>query len=210
MRRLTSATLFGLILLPAACTPSGGTGQTPSQPQPEPRHTASGSLGSHKTNDFTAKLPFYKDGELMVYLAISGYPGKPLGPAYVLVTRLAFTDRLLYDGGFGMSNDYLAISPAQYDSKERPFRFNYSAEGKPIVEKFSAGNKTYQPDDGCVFLLDLSADPPSVTQLKVDLTDVLAAHAEASPSAAELKAAVEKLADKDKAVREFMDRIPKR
>jgi hypothetical protein len=57
-----------------------------------------------------------------------------------------------------------------------------------------------------VFLADLTADPPSVTQVQIDLAGVLSRPGE-DPTHDELKAGVEKLAGQDKAVREFLARI---
>ena len=57
-----------------------------------------------------------------------------------------------------------------------------------------------------MFLLDLAADPPSVTQVNLALEDVLPRPGQ-DPTLDEMKAGVEKLAGKDKAVRDFLDRI---
>jgi len=83
----------------------------------------------------------------MVYMPLSAFPGKPLGPAYVLIMRLAGGARL-YQGGLSSANDFLQISPAMYDSAGRTFRFGYTVNiddrgqiirGKPPVEAFAAG-----------------------------------------------------------------------
>jgi hypothetical protein len=214
MRRLTIPALLSLLLLPVACTPRGGTGQQPREPEPEqqppPRGTQFGTIGPAKIGEFEGQIPFYQDGDLMVYFLLSGHPGKPLGLACALVAKLTPGDRTLFDGGVGCSSDSLQLAPAQLDGKGRTFRFLYRVSGRPPVEQCSAGGKDYKPEAGRVFLLDLSADPPGVAQVQTDLTDVLAARPGGSPPEAELKAAVEKLAEKDKAIRDFQVNARKR
>ena len=180
----------------------------------------------------------YRDGDLSVYMPLSGYPGKPLGLAFILITRLAPISTTLHEDGLGGANDHLIICPAQLDSRGHPFRFKYTVgidergeifRGKPPVpEAFVAGRinaqnppvageiekidhptekfTPYKPEAGRVFLLDLAGDPPSVTQVNLSLEDVLP---RPSPDLTldEMKAGVEKLAGKDKGVRDFLDRI---
>ena len=214
MRPLLISILSSLLLLPVACNRSGDTGQ---KQQPASRETQFGDLGKNKIGEFEGRVPFYQDGNLMVYMPLSGYPGKPLGLAYVLITRLMPGVEVRSDGGLGGADDFLQISPAQLDSKGRLFRFKYTVNidesgniihGKPPMEKFSAGSQSYKAEAGRVFLVDLTADPPSVSQVQIDLVGVLPRPGE-DPTLDELKAGVEKLADKDKAVREFLARIDK-
>lgn len=214
MRKLTVVALFFLLLLSVACN------RPPDTPQPPlPRDTAFGHMGKLKFGEFEGRVPFYQDGDLRVYVPQSGYPGKALGPAYVLITRLAPGVPVLSEGGLGGANDFLVISPAQLDSKGRKFRFEYKVGGdgpnglwrpggKPPVEELSAAGQSYQPDAGRVFLLDLTPDPPSLTQVAIDVTGVLA-RPDQDPTLEELKAGMEKLAGKDKAVRDFLNRIEK-
>jgi hypothetical protein len=118
----------------------------------------------------------------------------------------------LMDGGLGGASDYLQISPAQNDSKGRRFRFKYTVNiddrgeiirEKPPVEVFAAGGKNYKPEEGRLFLVDLTADPPAVSQVNVDVADALP-RPDRDPSLDELKAAVEKLAANQKDVRDFV------
>ena len=234
MRRLMISILFSLLLFPAACNRSGNTGQ---QPQPEARETNFGSGNRVKIGEFEGRAPSYRDGDLSVYMPLSGYPGKPPGLAVVLITRLAPISTTLHEDGVGGSSDHLVICPAQLDSKGRPFRFKYTVNidergeifrGKPALEAFSTGQINsqnppipgqkekidyadekfthYKPEAGRVFLLDLAADPPSVTQVQIGLEGVLPRPSQ-DPTLDEMKAGVEKLAAKDKAVRDFLDRI---
>jgi hypothetical protein len=158
---------------------------------------------------FEGRVPFYRDGDLMVYLPVSGYPGKPLGAAYVLLTRLAPGVAFHSGGGVGSDGDSLEISPAQRDSKGRLYRFKYRVSGKPLAEEFTADGRSYKPEAGRVFLLDLTADPPSLAQVPIDLTGVLA-HPYGDPTDEGMKASVQKLAEKSKVVRDFLDRIEKK
>jgi hypothetical protein len=213
MRQLASVILFFPFLIPVGCgSGRDGTQLRPieSAQAPLPRETAFGSLGDFKIGDFEGQIPFYLDGDLMVYLPLSGYPGKAFGPAYVLVMRLPHTGTTLYDSGMIVSSDFLHINPAQLDSKGRTFRFNYGVSGKPLVEQFSVGDKNYPPEAGRVFLIDLTADPPIVNQLLADLADLPIVHPGSSPSRDDLKAAVEKLSGKDKVIRDFVASIEKK
>jgi hypothetical protein len=225
--------LFGMFLFPVACNQSGNTGQ-----QPEMRETSFGGGSRLRIGEFEGRAPSYRDGDLSVYMPLSGYPGKPLGLAFVLITRLAPISKNLYEDGLGGANDHLIICPAQFDSGGRPFRFKYSVgideggeifRGKPVPEAFAAGRinaqnppiagqpqksdhpaekfTSYKPEAGRVFLLDLAADPPSVTQVNLALEDVLPRPGQDDPTLDEMKAGVEKLAGKDKGVRDFLDRI---
>jgi hypothetical protein len=234
MRRLTISTLFAVLLLPAACNRSDNSGQ---QAEPNPRETGYSSGSFYKIGQFEAGAPSYRDGDLNVYMPLSGYPGKPLGLAFVLITRLAPISTTLHEDGVGCASDHLVICPAQLDSKGRRFRFKCTAgidekgeifRGTPVPEMFAAGQinpqnppavgqkgeidypaekfTRYNPEAGRVFLLDLAADPPSVTQVKIALEDLLHRPGQV-PSLDEMKAGVEKLASKDKAVRDFLDRI---
>jgi hypothetical protein len=212
MRQLLISILFSFLLLPVACNRTGDTGQ---KQQPASRQTQFGHLGDSKTGEFEGRVPFYQDGNLMVYMPLSGYPGKPLGLAYVLITRLMPGVEVRSDGGLGSADDFLQISPAQVDSKGRFFRFKYTVNiddsgnvihGTPPTERFSTDGQSYKPESGRVFLADLTADPPSVTQVQIDLAGVLSRPGE-DPTHDELKAGVEKLAGQDKAVREFLARI---
>jgi hypothetical protein len=235
MRRLMISILFSMLLFPVACNRSGNTGQ---QPQREPRDTAFSGGNRMKNGEFEGRAPSYQDGDLSVYMPLSGYPGKPLGLAFVLITRLAPISTILNEDGVGGSNDHLVICPAQLDSKRRRFRFKYTVNiddergeifrGKPALEAFAAGQinsqnppapgqkekidhaaekfTRYKPGDGRVFLLDLAADPPSVTQVQIDLADVLPRPG-VDLTLDEMKTGVAKLAAKDKGVRDFLDRI---
>jgi hypothetical protein len=213
MRHLTITLLFALLFLPLACSPAKDSGQQrPAETVTAPlsRSTEFGSLGYYKIGEFEAQVPFYIDGDLMVYWLLSGYPGKPFGPASALVMRLPHSGSTLFDSGVSVTSDSLEINPAQLDSKGRTFRFHYGVSGKPLMEQLSAGGKSYQPEAGRVFLIDLTADPPIVTQVRTDLTDVSVARPGGSPGMDELKAAVEKLASKDKAIRDFLASIEKK
>ncbi len=176
--------------------------------QPQPRESSFGA-GKVATGGFEGRTPNYLDGDLMVYMPTSRYPGKSLGPAYVLVMRLNPGVPTLYDSGLGASDDYLEIAPAQTDVKGRTFRFWYKVSGKPPVESFSADGRSYKPDGGRVFLVDLTADPPRLTQVPIDVVDVLP-RPDQDPTLDELKAGVAKLAAKDKTIREFIARIEKK
>jgi hypothetical protein len=68
MRRLLNSILFSVLLLPMACARSGDTGQ---KPPPLPRETGFGHLGQSKTGEFEGRIPFYRDGDLMVYSRVS-------------------------------------------------------------------------------------------------------------------------------------------
>jgi hypothetical protein len=216
MRRIVRLLL--LVLVPVACTRAPEPGTSPAKDPSPPRETFFGHLGTGKIGEFEGRLPCYRDGDLMVYVPMSGYPGKPLGPAYVLITRLNLAVPFLMDGGLNVASDNLQISPAQNDSKGGPFRFKYTVNidergeiirGKTPVEAFSVGGQNYKPEAGRVFLVDLNADPPTVSQVKVDVADVLA-HPDQDPSLEDLKGVVEKLAGMDKAVRDFVAACNKR
>ncbi len=60
-----------------------------------------------------------------------------------------------------------------------------------------------------MFLVDLTADPPRLTQVPIDVVDVLP-RPDHDPTLDELKAGVAKLAAKDKTIREFIARIEKK
>jgi hypothetical protein len=233
MKRLMISMLFSMLLFPVACNRSGNTGQ---QPEPNPRETAFSSGNRSLIGEFEGRAPFYRDGDLSVYMPLSGYPGKPFGLAAVLITRLAPISTTLHEDGVSGASDHLVICPAQFDSKGRRSRFKYTVNidergeifrGKPALEAFAAGQinaqnppipgqkekiddavekfTRFKPEVGRVFLLDLAADPPSVTQVQIALEDVLARPG-LDPTLDEMKAGVEKLAAKDKAVRDFLDR----
>jgi hypothetical protein len=166
-------------------------------------------MGKAKIGDFEGRVPFYQAGDLRVFMPVAGYPGKTLGPAYVLITRLVPGMAVLSDGGLGVGGDFLTINPASLDSMGNTFRFKYIVRGKPPVEEMSAGGHSYKPEDGRVFLLDLSTEPPSVSQVKVEMGGLLP-RPDQDATLDELKAAVEKLADRDQGIRDFLNRIEKR
>src|SRR5262249_28798106 len=152
--------LLILLLLPilaVACQRSGDTSERPATAGPPPRETAFGLMGQVRNGtagrEFEGRLPFYRDGDLVVYLPVSGYPGKPLGAAYVLLTRLAPGVAFHSEGRVGSDGDSLEISPAQLDSKGRIYRFEHRVHGQPLVEQFTAGGQSYKPEAGRVFLL---------------------------------------------------------
>jgi hypothetical protein len=171
-----------------------------------------GHLGKRKWGEYEGRVPNYEDGDLEVLLPMSAFPGKPLGPAFVLILRLVAKGPRLSDGAVAGSTDHLVINPTQYDSKGRKFRFEYTVNidergeiirDKPPVEAFSASGKKYTAEEGRVFLVDLTADPPTVSQVKLEVADVLP-RPDQDPSLEDLKAAVEKLAGKEKVVRDFV------
>jgi hypothetical protein len=205
MRQIVFSVLLSLLLLPIACNRSGNSAQ-------RPRQTAFGHMGKVKSGaagqEFEGRIPFFRDGDLKVYAPLSGYPGKPLGPAYILVMRLAPGAGSYLGGSLSTDGNSLEIGPVQKDSKDRDFRFTYRVSGKPPVEEFSAGGQTYKLEGGRVFLVHLTAEPPGISQVPVDLAGV-PARPDQDPTLDELKAAVEKLASKDKTIRDFLAAMEK-
>ena len=213
MRPLVLPILLLLPILPVACHRSGDASKRPETTGPRPRETAFGHMGKVRSGaagrEFEGRVPFYRDGDLWVCAPVSGYPGKPLSPAYALLTRLDPGAAFHSEASVGSDGDSLEISPAQLDSKGRLYRFQYRVSGKPLAEAFSAGGRSYPPEGGRVFLLDLTADPPSLAQVPIDLTGVMT-HTYQDPTDQELKAGVQKLAERSKAVRDFLERIEKK
>ena len=138
MRRHMISILLSLLVLPLSCNRPEEIGR---QVQPQPRESSFGT-GNVATGGFEGRTPNYLDGDLMVYMPMSRYPGKSLGPAYVLVMRLNPGMPTLYDSGLGASDDYLEIAPAQTDVNGHTFRFWYKVSGKPPVEAFSADGQS--------------------------------------------------------------------
>jgi hypothetical protein len=207
MRQIVCSALLTLLLLPLACNRSGDADSRSGDPEQRPRKTAFGHMGKVKSGalgqEMEGRIPFFRDGDLMVYAPMSGYPGKPLGLAHVLIMRLAPGVGFHLGSGLTTDGNSLEMSPVQKDSKGRDFRFTYRVSGKPPVEEFAAGGKTYKPESGRVFLVDLTADPPGLSQVQVDLEGLLARPDE-DPTLEELKTAVEKLAGKEKGIRDFL------
>jgi hypothetical protein len=213
MRPTAIAVLLSVLLFCVACSRTVDTSRPPGEPE-DTRETAFGHAGKIKLGaagqEFEGQVPFYRDGDLMVYVPLSGYPGKPLSPAYVLILRLARGAAFSLGSGVGSDGSSLWMSPTQFDSKGRDFPFSYKVSGKPLVEEFSAGERTYKLEDGRVFLVDLTADPPALTQVQSDVASLLEVHPDRDTTKEELKGAVEKLSSKEKAVRDFLAQIKKK
>ncbi len=54
------------------------------------------------------------------------------------------------------------------------FEARYEVSSKQPVERFSAGEQTFTAEKGRVFLVDLTAEPPRIIQVKSDLRDRVA------------------------------------
>ena len=71
MRRYTISILFSLLVLPLACKRPEETGR---QVQPQPRESSFGA-GRARMEGFEGRTPSYLEGDLMVYMPMSRYPG---------------------------------------------------------------------------------------------------------------------------------------
>jgi hypothetical protein len=115
--------------------------------------TASGHMGQVKGGDWEGRIPFYREGHLMVYAPQAGYPGKKLGPAFVLVMRL--NPKVGWYLGSGLSTDgsSLEISPVQKDRHGNDYRFIYTVTGSPPTEAFAVGGEEFGVEGGRVILV---------------------------------------------------------
>jgi hypothetical protein len=201
MMRLAILGLVGLLLLAVSCSRSGTA---------PPHETASGTLGSVRTGGadwmFEGRAPYYRDGDLLVYVPQAAYPGRPLAPACVLVMRLVRGGPFYLGGGLTSDGRSLEISPVQQDGRGNEYRFAYKVAGDPLAERFEAGGRAFKPEDGRVFLVDLTADPPELTQVNADLAGLFP-HPDRDLGTDVLKAAVAKLSEREEAVRRFLGRI---
>jgi hypothetical protein len=167
------------------------------------RMTASGSGGLVKAGPFEGRVPYYRQGHLMVYAPQSAYPGKKRGPACLLLFRLNPGSAWRLDSGLSTDGESLEISPAQEDRQGNEYRFTYTVKGDPPLEDFLAGGQHYQPENGRVFLIDLVVDPPIVRQIADDLAGLFA-RPDATLSGQDLQRAVDQLASNHQEVADLL------
>lgn len=171
--------------------------------------TASGHMGYTHVGEWEGRVPVYRHGSLMVYAPQAGFPGKKMEPAFLLLMRLNRRVGWYLGSGLSCDGESLEISPVQRDRHGNDFRFLYLVKGSPPVETMTAGGAAYQPENGRVFLVDLTADPPHLVQLNHDLSALLPRSGE-ELTEGELKSAVERLKSRDPAASDFVDAIEKK
>ncbi len=180
---------------PSASAPAGSqTGAPPAGQKFDPHalkpgdYTAesSGSLGKSGVADWAYDVPFRMREGFSVIVAHARWPGRQeTGPAFVILTRHPLP-RKLDDAGTGQSSmshvddqafpgEKMRLTGGLYNCKSNTgYRFVLSkADAKESFTLFVGYHKEkavpYDLSQGRLFLVDATADPPRVEQVKADL-----------------------------------------
>jgi hypothetical protein len=210
------ASAVGLLLLVAGVAywrmhgfggsgPAGGNGPLGSQTTQGAK--ADGSLGQTATTvggkTYAIGAPFLRAGDRMVVSAYAEHPGRPRGPAWLLLVRLNDkwnTEAIGEWGGRGTDTG-VAYGHASYTARDgKLFAIQYELNAAPPPEFFSLGGKAHDLAAGRVFLIDLRTEPVSVTQLREDVAAWLPNQDARSE---ELENSVKELEARNETVRQF-------
>jgi hypothetical protein len=156
--------------------------------------TSSGRAGAQ----FIIKIPYWQNGDQAIVCGLAEYPGRPLQPAFVLLLKLPSQQYLVSISSVGTDSEKAYWHPSFRGSASQNFPVRYEIKLDPVGEQFFLGDKQYALDAGGVFLVDLTAQPVQVTQVKTDVKDLVSA---ADPGRDSLKSAVDKLRAQHETVR---------
>ncbi len=204
--------------------PRGPAPETPEQLQYRLFLTTTGSGHAGKMSSGTAGKewvgynPWYRDGPLQVYAAQAGPHGTPRAPVFLLLQRLAPKAPYALGAGLRSDGESMEIGVTQHAADGKPFPFVWKAAGVPVLEirtpltpryseTITAGGKAYSPDAGRVFLVDLTADPVTVTQVKADLGELFRGAGD-EITGDEIRDVVKRLAGLEKPVGDFLEALP--
>ncbi|MBY0229014.1 MAG: hypothetical protein K2W96_07030, partial [Gemmataceae bacterium] len=123
-------------------------------------------------------------------------------------------------GGAAFDGSRMILSADQYAVGGKLFPFRWEAtETEPeaarlpvsreFTETVKAGGMAFDPEEGRVFLIDLTATPPAVSQHKADLDELFKGIGD-DVAKADLENIVERLSEWEPAVKDFLARLPKR
>ena len=99
------------------------------------------------------------------------------------------------------------LFPFKWEGVNRDPAANVTPFTDPVQDRVQAGGKEYAMKAGRVFLVDLTATPPTVAQADADLGQMFEGTGE-TVTGKELKAVVARLSAANPAVKAFLTRIP--
>jgi hypothetical protein len=186
--------LLGLYLL-ASCRRS----------EPESFALVGGSSSAAPGGHYAIRAYKYQKGDRLAVVGFVERPGAGgAGPACVALFRLPNRDLSLNeihsgagDAGAHVSWEYRFAPAGGADCK-----VGYELKGESAAEHWSIDGKSYAVDAGRVALVDLTKNPPEMTQVRVDLANLFPT---TEPNQEQMKAGLDKLRERDEGVRKFLD-----
>ncbi len=158
--------------------------------------TSGGSAAAH----FAIRSPFLQQGDRMTVVLLAEHPGKSLEPASLFLLKLTAKNAFSTDGRTGNDSDKTDWHQKFAAAGDKKYPVRYEIPHKPLAEQLTLGERAYSLEEGRVFLIDLTAQPVHVTQVKEALPALLPNQ---PLTREDLKGVVDKLREKHESVRTF-------
>jgi hypothetical protein len=147
------------------------------------------------------KAPYWMKGKRLVLSGYAEYPGRPYGPAYLILLRKTDPQKKHWATQVGTGGSSKVHLHVEFEaSKGQPFWLKSDLGLGQVIEQVRLGETSYPLEDGRLFLVDLGTLPVSVTQLKVDIANLLPKE---DAKKDDLAKAVQQLQDGNETVRQF-------
>jgi hypothetical protein len=148
------------------------------------------SSGSGGGQTYRFRYPYLLENGRLAVAGFSHFGEKPMGPAFLVVTRLPTKDNVSQSFSSHSEDDRHRWSLQLSSGNDRAISIEHRADENAGQETIRLNNQEYDLTQGSVFAVDLVADPPSVTQAKADLPSLLP---DASPTRDQFRAALTEL-----------------
>jgi hypothetical protein len=182
----------------------------PVQPVAEYMEDVFGQLGPQRSEGdaeevYESRGTYWQKGKRVCLLGAAEYPDQPLAPVFFVLVQKRPDDDDNPGGGTKVDQEF--SSNEIYAHAGKGPMIYYAVLNDPQKEIFSMGSERFSLAAGRVFLLDQTVGPPTVQQIKVDLTTLFGS---ATPSKEAFTAAIAKLRKEQPPVEGFLSQMEKK